>query len=78
MAGSALGRYGHIAVEPSWIPGCIAALMAGVAVGNRYPCQTLVGHVVSCFAVRRWVGAAMASGTRIDYRHTCIDVSPKW
>jgi hypothetical protein len=60
MAGGALSRDRHIAVEGTWVPAAVPCLVAAVAVSDSHTGQGLVRNMVQRFAIGRWVGAAMA------------------
>ena len=74
MAGGALRGYRHIGVELARVPAGGAALVAAVAIGNRYTAEGLVRYVVGRGAAHRRESACMAAAALIG--NWCLRVVP--
>jgi hypothetical protein len=67
VASFARGSYCDIAVQTAWIPRCVTAFVAGVAIGCTS--QARVGDMAGRLAVRGGKVTRMASVTLADNRH---------
>ena len=72
VAGRALRRNGDIAMKLPRIPACVTSLVAAIAIGDGHTAECHVRNMVDRLAVRRRIGATVAGGALVGYRHLAV------